>query len=148
MGAGHAERVGDRLNREPPVESLQELNGEVGVFCAGEVKRLLQDLGFHGLAPEQAFEVVHAQLQLANPAGADDLLVGVQGLMMAALQHAPLPREQQAGRDAVATSDERHGRAGLLALLDEADLLGGGPAPSTLNDGQDLAVDRRGGRIE
>jgi hypothetical protein len=42
---------------------------------------------------------------------------------MAALQHAPLPREQQAGREAVAAGNERHGRAGLLAILDEADLL-------------------------
>jgi len=32
VGAGHAERVGDRLHREPPVEPPQELSGEVGFF--------------------------------------------------------------------------------------------------------------------
>ena len=67
--------------------------------------------------------------------------------MMAALQHTPHPREQQAGRDAVAAGHERHGRAGLLSLLVEADLLDGGAVRATLNAGQDPAAYRWGGRI-
>lgn len=38
-------------------------------------------------------------------------------------------------------------QGGLASGAPRADLLGGGPAPSTLNAGQDLAVHRRGGRI-
>jgi hypothetical protein len=53
------------------------------VFCAREVEGLPEDLDFHGLAPEQALQVPHAPLQLAHPAGADDLLIGLHGLMAA-----------------------------------------------------------------
>jgi hypothetical protein len=93
----------------------------------GQVEGLLEDLHLHGLAARQAPELAHAPLEVADPRRADDVLVGGDGLK-AALEHAALPAEKLAGRDAVRAGDVGDGHAGPRRLLDEADLLGGGPA--------------------
>src|SRR5215212_2185145 len=63
--------------------------------CPRELERLFQDLGFQGLAAEQAFEIPHALLELADLAGADHVLVGVDG-PVPAVEHPPFPGKKLA----------------------------------------------------
>ena len=52
-------------------------------FWAGLLEGLAQDLGLHGLAAEQAFELADAVLEFPNAADRDDLLVGPDRLLRA-----------------------------------------------------------------
>src|SRR5215211_5812036 len=113
-------------------------------FCPREIERLFEDLGFQGLAPEQALEVAHTLLELADLAGPDHVLVGMDGLAPA-FQHPALPGKELAWRDAGATGHQRNRHARLHGLLDQADLLGGRPAPSALH-GRDDFHTRRGSK--
>jgi len=122
-------------NRPPP--RVLRRQQQRRFFCPRDVQRLPQDLRFHGLAPEQPLQVADTLLELPHPARGNHVLVGPDRLMPA-LDHAPLPAEQQARRYAGAPGHERHRGAGLHRLLDEAHLLGGGPAAAALHGGDDF----------
>lgn len=63
------------------------------VFWAREIQGLLDDLGFRGLLAQHALEVAHTLLQLANLAGAVDIIVGLDG-SMATFERATLPSKE------------------------------------------------------
>src|ERR687898_858167 len=106
-------------------------------FCPREIERLFEDLGFHGLASKQALEVAHTLLELANLAGADHVLVGMDSLVPA-FEHPPLPGKKLARRDASPPGHQRNRDARLHGFLDQSDLLSGRPAPPALHGGDDF----------
>ena len=77
--------------------------------------------------------------------GAHNVLISLNGCV-AAFEHAALPGEELAGGDAVLAGDGGDRAAGLHRVLDEADLLGGGPAAAALDRGDHLDA-LRGVRI-
>jgi hypothetical protein len=117
------------------------------VFGACLFQGLAQDLGFHGLAAEQALELAHLRLAFAHATDGDDLLVGPDRLLPA-FCHAPPPLEEEAGGDAVEPGDGGDRHAGLHGLLDQPDLFLGRIAPAALaaGDGFDAFDGFRYGR--
>src|SRR3974377_315662 len=85
-----------------------------------------ENLDFHGLAAEQALQLAHPSFQLTDTARADDIFVSLDRLQ-AAFQHSSTPVEQQAGSDARSPGHVGYRHPGLHRLLDQSDLLGGGP---------------------
>jgi hypothetical protein len=67
-------------------------------------ERFLEDLDFHGLTAEQAFQLTDAQFEIASFTGCDDIFIGFDG-DLTALGHELPPLEQQAWRDAVQAGD-------------------------------------------
>jgi hypothetical protein len=70
------------------------------VFWACGVQGLAQDLGFHGLAAEQAFQFADTVFKLADAAQGHDLLIGPDGFLPT-FAHAAPPLEQEARGGAI-----------------------------------------------
>ena len=70
------------------------------VFWACGFQGLTQDLGFHGLAAEKAFEFADPVFKLADAAQGNDLLIGPDGFLPT-LAHAAPQLKQQAWGDAI-----------------------------------------------
>ena len=102
------------------------------VFYPRDVERFLENLGFHGLAAEQALQLAHPSFQLTDTARSDDIFVSLDRLQ-AAFQHSSTPVEQQAGSDARSPRHIGHRHSGLHRLLDQPDLLGGRPTATPLD---------------
>jgi hypothetical protein len=122
------------------------------VFPPRGIERLSQDLDLHRLATQQALEFPDLQLEFADAACSDDVLVRPDRLE-ASLGHTPPPPEQEAGGNAVNPGNGRDRHAGPGRLLDQPDLLLGTVASPALPAGDDFdALDglrhRRAPRLE
>jgi hypothetical protein len=97
----------------------------------------MQDFGFHGLAPEQAFEFADTAFQFTDAAQGDNFLVSPDGFL-ATFGHATPPLKQQAGRNAMKPGDGRDRHARLHGLFNQPNLLLGSVAPTALHAGDDF----------
>ena len=93
VGAGDAERVCDGLHRIFPLGSD---GTSQGFFWASGVEGLSEDLGLHGLAAREAFELADLGLEFAHTAEVNDVLVGPDSLVTP-IGHAPPPLKKQTG---------------------------------------------------
>ncbi len=79
----------------------------MSVFWAGEIKRLLQDLGLHRLAAKQSLKVANPLFEFAKPTRADHIFIGLDG-GLSALHHALPPAKQLRRSDAGLPGDQGH----------------------------------------
>lgn len=65
VGAGDRDGVCDGFHSEPALGSFHD-GAAMSFFCSCDVESLLQNLGSHGLAAEQALKLSHAAFEFSN----------------------------------------------------------------------------------
>ena len=104
---------------------------------ARDLQGLFQDFGFQGLLAEQPLQLTDLVLERAVIRGRHDLLLG-SGCGQPTLGGEPPPSEELVWGNPVLARHQAHRHARREGRLHKAHLLGSGPAPPSLNRGDDL----------
>lgn len=74
VGAGDRDGICDGFHSEPALGSFHD-GAAMSFFCSCDVESLLQNLGSHGLAAEQALKLSQAAFEFSNLFRADHILI-------------------------------------------------------------------------